>query len=292
MQQGDYAAACPKLHESARLDPKVGTFAKLAECDEHEGHLASARGRWQQALNLARTSHDAREPRVATELARVDARVPKLRITLAPPPPAGVTVHVDALDVGAGALGVPLPVDPGDHVVRVEAPGKKGWSRRVSLAADGRVVAVDVPVLDDAPAASPVASAVAAPSSPSPTIAAPSEPAPPHGARPLRVAGYVALGAGGVAAGLGGFFGLRAIARYHASNDAGCNGAECSPDAAKIRDEARSLGNASTAAFIAAGTLVASGIVLVILAPSSGATVTATPMAGPRTAGLAFEGAW
>jgi len=293
MQQGNYGAACPKLLESARLDPKAGTFAKRGECDEHEGRLASARGRWQQALNLARTSHDPREARVATELARVDARVPKLRVALAPPTPAGVTVRVDELDIGAGALGVPLPVDPGDHVVRVGAPGKKAWSTRVSVAADGRVLAVDVPALDDAPVSASTATSIAAPTTTPARIASP-EPGPPpaEGARPLRVAGFVAIGAGGVAAGIGGFFGIRAIARYHASNDAGCNGAACPPGAATIRDEARSLGNASTAAFVAAGTLLASGVVLVVLAPSPSATITATPIAGPRTAGLALEGAW
>lgn len=77
MKDANYAAACPKLGESARLDPKVGTLARLAECEEGLGHVAVARSRWQQALNLAKTSGDPRTAHVEGELLRIDRVVPK-----------------------------------------------------------------------------------------------------------------------------------------------------------------------------------------------------------------------
>ena len=67
MKQGDYASACPKLAESARLKPTVGALARLAACEEHEKRLVSAYTRWQQALNVAalggRRARRRRRPR-------------------------------------------------------------------------------------------------------------------------------------------------------------------------------------------------------------------------------------
>ena len=54
MAEGDYAAACPKLEESQRLAPAVGTEFNLADCWEHVDRLASA---WAAFLEVAELTH-------------------------------------------------------------------------------------------------------------------------------------------------------------------------------------------------------------------------------------------
>ncbi len=42
VKDGNYAAACPKLEESQKIDSGVGTLFNLADCYEHLGRFASA----------------------------------------------------------------------------------------------------------------------------------------------------------------------------------------------------------------------------------------------------------
>jgi hypothetical protein len=48
----------------------------------------------------------------------------------------------------SGAVPSAVTVDPGEHEIVVVAPGKKAWTTKVTLAADGKTTALVVPELD------------------------------------------------------------------------------------------------------------------------------------------------
>ena len=73
LDANDVPTARARLLESARLNPRVGTFISLAQCEETLRLLASARTHWQQAADLARAQADV--PR------RVRPRSPRRRST-------------------------------------------------------------------------------------------------------------------------------------------------------------------------------------------------------------------
>ncbi len=295
MKSGDYRAACPKLAESARLDAKVGTLARLAECEEKLGDLAAARGHWQQADNLARADRDSRLAHVEEELTRLDRLVPKLRFDIDRDAPADLVIQVGELHVGLGGVGVPLPVDPGTHTVSASAVGKKTWSTSVTTAADGNVTTVHVPVLESLPSAPP-----------EPTHApahdgGPSEPSQAGGSSALRVAGLVVGGVGVIGLGVGAAFAVVAKQKLDDSNTGpgACAGNACPRTGFDTRNDARTAGNVATGFLIAGGSLAAAGLITWLVAPrgraeraSSSGAVLVVPVAGPSLAGLTLRGAW
>jgi hypothetical protein len=257
MKAGNYAAACPKLAASLSFDAKVGTMARLAECEEKIGQLVNARAHWSQAGNLARTEHDDRLPLVESEFKRLDALVPKIDVELGPHPPAGASLHVDGTDLGFATFGIPIPVDPGNHSITVTAQGKQDWTQAVTALANGAVTRLDVPALADAP-------------SPKLAVSAPtSEPAPPpapRSSRSLFTAALVTGGAGVAAAGVGIAFGLVAKNKLDDSNRDGCGPSNaCAQPGFGERNDARTAGDLSTGFFIAGGVLAAAGVTLGVL---------------------------
>jgi hypothetical protein len=129
MGRGDYAAACPKLEESLRLDHAPGTLLNLAACEEKVGRLADA---WQHYRDLASelAGGDDRAPYVAERVRALDARVPRLTVRLVHAV-AGTTVRRDGILVTDATDGVPLPINPGWHVIVVSAPERQ--ERRYEL---------------------------------------------------------------------------------------------------------------------------------------------------------------
>jgi len=251
---GDYENAYGKLTESARLDPKVGTLARLAECEEKLGRMAAARGHWQRSLNVARSENDDRAAHVEQELARVDAVVPKVRITIVARL-EGLDVSIDGTRIGVGALATALPVDAGSHVITVSASRKKPWSATVVTALDGRITDVEVPPLIDVP--TPI-SMVAAPPR---TLE--------RSSTPLRVAGVSIATAGAAALGVGIGFAIDAKSKLDASNAGpdGCVMNACPPAAEITRLAARDSGTYATVFFVVGGVVSAAGVALLILAP-------------------------
>jgi hypothetical protein len=157
MAEGKVAEACPKFAESHRLDPATGTLLNLATCHEGERKWASAWLEYSEALTLAR--HDHRDDRVRFAQARLAELEPKLsfiRVVLSPGAVGPeIETELDGTAVRGPARNVPLPVDPGEHVVEARARGRKAWSERVSIDRDSVNVTVTVPPLESENAAIP-----------------------------------------------------------------------------------------------------------------------------------------
>jgi hypothetical protein len=195
---GKYDAACPRFEESFRLDPTVGTLLNMADCAEHLGHVAAALAHFSDALGQLPAGDD-RATYVKARVARLKPRVPELEIDAASAEP--MTVLRDQVEMGPAALNLPLPVEPGPHVIVVRAPGHKDSEVRVDLVegASQHVRAEPGPPLPSPVGPVPVTSPSAAllPSSPPP-----SAPRNGRGALPW-VAGSVGLAGLLVGAGAG-----------------------------------------------------------------------------------------
>jgi len=285
-----YAEACPLFAESFRLDPVSGAQLALASCHEAEGKLASA---WSEYLEVsARATREGRADRAAAAKERAEALEPRLArlvVSVGPDVKAtpGVVVRRDGVVVTAG-YGVEIPVDPGEHSVEVTAPGRAPFASRVSLReGETRLVAV--------PALAALASQPAAPRQLAP--ARPTEgPAEPAQTSPLRTVAFVAAAAGVVTAGVGGYFGVRAISKNRESLDSGgCRGNVCNAAGKALREDALAAGNVSTVLFVVGGVLAAGGLTLLFTNGSSRGgrpSASLAPACSPDGAGASLQGSF
>lgn len=196
VERGDFAAACPKLAESQRLDPGGGTLLNLALCHEGEGKLATAYAELGAARAQAvRDGRKDREQLADTHLAALGPKVPRLAVEL-PSRPLGVELHLDGAPLALAALGVPTMVDPGPHVVEATAPGHAPARVEVKLEpAEQRTVTLPR-LVHLAPLAPGGTSPAEAPTAASATR---TESNPWHAAAVVTAAfGGVAIGVGGV----------------------------------------------------------------------------------------------
>lgn len=287
--RGDWATACPKFAESERLDPAAGTLLNLADCEEHLGHLAAAWDAWHEAI-ASLAPGDDRIGQARKRAAALDARIPRLTVRLAPDAPAGATVHRDAVELGAASLGIPLPVDPGAHVVRVETAGHEPSSTSVTLA-EGESRAIDVSagaaIAPEPPALQP---APAAPAPPPPAMEAP--PLPP--AHPvlrttgfvLGIAGLASLAAGATTGALA--FAQKSTVQNHCPDPRGCD--QAGLDAAH---SGHTYATVSDVTFVAGGALLAAGAALVLLNPARPPPTTSWTLApAPGGASIGVHGSF
>ncbi len=104
-----------------------------------------------------------------------------------------------------------------------------------------------------------------------------------HGTPPLRYVGYGVAGAGVIGLGVGAIFGLQALAK---KKEANCIENVCDE---RPMEEATSAAKVATIGFIAGGTLVAGGALLVLFGPES-SPVQARLDLHPTSARLNFAG--
>jgi serine/threonine-protein kinase len=271
-QSGDYPGACPKLEESQKLDPGMGTLYRLADCYEHVGRTASA---WAAFLEVAGAAKAAgQQARADDAKKRADQLAPqlsKLVVGVAEPELAGLEVRRGDVVIGRAQWGTAMPVDPGELTVEAGAPGRRTWRSTAVIPAHG-TRRIDVPKLLPEDAQAPRAMEPPAASAPLPS--------PGFG---TQRAVAVAVGIGGVVAlGVGSAFGLASMSKG-AEADSHCDGQGlCDDRGISLRRSALGSGTASTIGFVAGGVLLAGAGVLWFTAPSRAAAASASAPPRPR----------
>jgi hypothetical protein len=240
------AEACPKYAESFRLDPQLGALIYLAECYEKNGQLASAWGSYREAEEMAQKRHDER---AAHAHERAAALVPRLDRLLIDVPQAarvpGLEVLRDGVLVAETLWGNQAAIDAGKHHIEARATGYKPWQTDVEVSGEEKATHLAVPKLA-------VDATALASLGPKPTAPGASQ----------RLAAVVVGGAGVVALGVGGFFGLSAQASYSDSKDLCSDSNICTPHGSDLRSTANSKALVSTVATGVGAAGLATAVVL------------------------------
>jgi hypothetical protein len=266
---GNYAAACPKLEASQKLEPAVGTQFNLADCWEHVGRTASAHSMFMQVARIARAAGKFEREKSARERASaLEPKLARVRFVVKASAP-GLEVFVDDSPVAKTTWSEAFAIDPGTHRVRATAPDRTPWSASL-VAQASRTSELTVPELEDP--RPPAASRLVA-------------------AKPPSAQKNVALVAGGVGvAGLivGGVAGAIALSgRSKAQRECPSElyAFRCpTEDGASAWNSATTAGDVSTVAFVVGGAFVAGAAVLWFTAPKSRTRV-GTSLTGVRLEG-------
>lgn len=264
MQKQRFAEACGKFEASNAIDPGLGVKLWLADCYDRVGRTASAWGLFSEAAAIAHQSSQAERERLANERAAdLEQRLSKLE--LRPPAgglPDGSSVTLNGTTIPAASVGSALPVDPGDEVIVVRAPGFQTLTLRRSVPPGPASILLSVPPLEPEPVASAPRDARA------PGGDRGTKPAAPGSTQRLLAYSIGGLGVASLAGGA--LLAFRAHALDGQSREH-CLVEEpnaCTVEGASLREEAQNYGNVATAAVIAGGVLAATGVVLFITAPS------------------------
>jgi hypothetical protein len=278
-------ADCAKIEEASKVDRSLGTLLGLADCEERSGRVASAWTHWGEAAALAEKARDRRAALAGHHRDALAKRLPKIQLDIArpatPPAPGALDVYRDEVRIDPAYYGVPLPTDPGPHVVSVRRGAEVLRSQQVN-ATEGQTsrVALDLAALERAPAP-PAPVAVAPPPAPAPApVAAAPPPAPVTAAPPSgrqKLIGYATIGVG--AAAVAAALGLEIVAlidRTTAFASDSCSNGFCTQAGSDAAGRARAFANTGQWVGIGGIVVAAAGVVLVFTAPKG--------VAAPRTA--------
>jgi hypothetical protein len=291
LKAGQFADACRKLEAASNLYSSVGVLLNLADCYEKVGRSASAwtefgeaasvagRGQRPEQVKEAKRRQSALEPKLTLLSVRVSSNVP------------GLQIKRDETKLASGMWGTAVPVDPGAHEIRAEAPGREPWTTTVTVSTPGETKTVDVPELRPLPAVAAAPPSRREPEPPSSFAAMPSD-ATPAASRSHVLDGSL-IGAGAAVAIAGGV--LMAIEAVRASDANRENtSAMTSPQAIADYNSTRVPYYIGLGAVIAGGVSATAGLLMLAMwHDSSRATgVRVLPRLGLGAGGVGLHQAW
>ena len=170
---GHWSEAFTKLQRVAEVKATAGVRYHIALCEEHLGQIATALTDYGTAEHLARAEGAQDVLRlVGKQMAVLGPRVPRLTIHLVPDAP-DAQLRIDGVAVARALVGVPIPLDPGEHRIDADAPDRPPTSATVTLGErDTTLLNVKLNDVATPPAPAP-------PASPPPAQLPPASPPPP-----------------------------------------------------------------------------------------------------------------
>jgi hypothetical protein len=296
-QGGDYEGAEARFAQAHALAP-VPSFALWhARALRRLGRLIEADQRYAAAIaqdvsdmkDKNRRVQDKAKLDAVRERAELTERIPRLNIRFDADSVLGATVYVDDVPVELAEATSGLALDPGLHRVRAVA-GSTQVSETVVLAVGDRrtvVLALVAAVTEESRRAA--AEAKRRQPKPAPFVTSAERPRPPPSspvppvprADPMtgfaqRVGGWTLGGLGVLFMGAAGLIALDAKKGYDSVE--GCSGTVCQDQRAlDEREKYRSVGDAATVGFVIGTAMSATGIVLLVTAPSASEEIAQSP---------------
>lgn len=285
LKAGNYEEACKKLESSQRVDPGIGTLLYLGECYKKAGRTASAWATFREAASKAEAAGEADRARAGKKradelegsLSRVTFEMAEGNLEI-----EDLAVRQGELPVNRALWGTPIPVDPGQLKVIVEAPGYERWETTVLVGEGGSTATLSIPPLVKLPEAAPPPPEEPPKKEPEQQVSFTQEDVKKPGSTQKTV-GLVVAGIGALGVGVGSVFGLFAMQSESDAREF-CDGDTCQKgtDGLTFTDKAREQALVSTIGFAAGGALLAGGLTLYFTAPKKQETaqVELTPTLG------------
>jgi hypothetical protein len=269
MQAGRFDNACPALEESQQLDPHPGTLFTLAECQAKWGKVASAVQHYQDYTDLVSRLPPAQQARhrervgiAKAQLGKLKPSVPTLTLVLPATAPRETTVTRNGVALQGAALGLALPVDPGQYVIVTHLPSGAEHSATVSIAlGDAKRVELDV----SQPAA--LVSPASEPAAPAPSVSPGSAP-PAESQRKSNTLAYVIGGIGVAGVAVGSVTGILVFGKKSTVKD-DCVGSTCSSAGVSAANSGKTLAIVSDIGFGIGIVGLATSAVLLLTRPKA-----------------------
>jgi len=305
-QAGNYKDALSFMERAESLVHAPPHLLYMARAHEKLGNLVQARETYLKIgrERLAPTDPDAfREAQAsaAQELRALEPRIPTVTVKIEGAPASGLSITMDGQPLAVALVGVPTPMNPGEHAFEATAPGMLPASQRITVAESAKeTVVLTLQASGEAsapPAAAPVGPVQPA-AGPDPSADTGS------GSGSLKIPAYVALGVGVAGAAVGTVFLLSASSDSSEADDKfdACVGSAADktcrdPDAQQeienLDESAASSKTLSFVGFTVGAVGIATGVALLLIdggggreQPSAAKTRSLTPVLGYRFVGL------
>ena len=280
-QAGRFVVASEKLEKAYAVLPVPSLGLWSARALVKQDKLLEAADRYAEVMRLNIAGGDEAVQKKAqsdahAELEATRAATPSVVIQLTGADASAVVIAIDGATVSSKLVGEATPLNPGKH--RIEATwGQQHLTRQVTLQGHEQqavpfVLAANIEAAHhtDAPVPAPE-TPVPAPEAPVATGSAPDAPGSTRG-----TLSWALVGAGATGIAVGAVTGVMVLSkRSSLDRDPACaDDHNCPPAYSSKVSSYDALRTVSTVAFVAGGVLSASGIVLLLTAPRSGASQT------------------